>query len=102
MKAIFLDKNILKNRGWPRGRAVKFTRSAAGGPVFRWFESWVRTSHCSSHHAEAVSHIPQLEGPTMKNIQLCTGGLWGEKGKNKISKKEKYFKEHILLLSRKS
>ena len=25
--------------------------------------------------------MPQLEGPTTKNIQLCTGGIWGEKGK---------------------
>ena len=33
--------------------------------------------------------MPQLEGPTTKNIQLCTGGLWGEKGKNKIFKKKK-------------
>ena len=32
--------------------------------------------------------MPQLEGPTTKNIQLCTGGLWGEKGKNKIFKKK--------------
>ena len=77
--------------GWPRGRVVKFARSAAGGPVFRWFESWVWTWHCSSNHAEAASHMPQLEGPTMKNIQLCTGGLWGEKGKNKIFKKKKLF-----------
>ena len=68
-------------RGWPRGRVVKFARSAAGGPVFRWFESWARTWHCSSNHAEAASHMPQLEGPTTKNIQLCTRGLWGEKGK---------------------
>ena len=70
--------------GWPRGRVVKFARSAAGVPVFRWFESWARTWHCSSDHAEAASHIPQLEEPTTRNIQLCTGGLWGEKGKNKI------------------
>ncbi|MBF9672460.1 hypothetical protein IAI19_11475, partial [Streptococcus pseudopneumoniae] len=33
--------------------------------------------------------MPQLEGPTTKNIQLCTGGLWGEKGKNKIFKRKK-------------
>ncbi|XP_070104062.1 glutathione peroxidase 7 isoform X2 [Equus przewalskii] len=51
------------------------------GPVFHWIDSWVRTWHCSSNHAEAASHMPQLEGPTKKNIQLCTGGLWGEKGK---------------------
>ena len=33
--------------------------------------------------------MPQLEGPTMKNIQLCTGGLWGEKGKKIKSLKKK-------------
>ena len=36
-----------------------------------------------SHHAEAASHMPQLEGPTIGNTQLCTGGLWGEKRKIK-------------------
>src|SRR3712207_8360300 len=46
-----------------RSRVVKFTRSPAGGPVFCWFESWVRTWHCSSDHAEAASHMPQLEEP---------------------------------------
>ena len=48
----------------------------------------VRTWHCSSGHAEAASQMPQLEGPTTKNIQPCTGKLWGEKGKNKILKKK--------------
>ena len=71
----------IKNRGQPHGQVVKFTHSAAGSPVFHWFESWVRTWHCSSNHAEAASHVAQLEGPTTKNIQLCTRGLWGEKGK---------------------
>ena len=37
--------------------------------------------YCSSNHAEAASPMSQLERPTMKNIQLCTRGLWGEKGK---------------------
>ena len=95
-----MAKNV-PNWGWPHGRVVKFVRSAAGGPVFRWFESWVRTWHCSSDQAEVASHIPQLEGPTTKNIQLCAGGLWGEKGKNKIFKKkcskfyEKFNKPHV-------
>ena len=31
--------------------------------------------------------MPQLEGPTSKNAQLCTGGLWGEKEKIKSLKK---------------
>ena len=39
--------------------------------------------------------MPQLEGPTMKNIQLCTMGLWGERGKNKIFKK-KYMIHQIV------
>ena len=34
--------------------------------------------------------MPQLEEPTAKNTQLCTGGLWGEKGKNKIFKKKNH------------
>ena len=88
----FLQKFFL-SWGWPRGRVVKFTRSAAGGPVFRQFESWARTWHCSSDHAEAASHMPQLEEPTTKNNEEYTtmyqGGLWGEKGKNKIFKKKK-------------
>ena len=76
-------------RGQPRGRVVKFLYSTAGGPVFHQFESWARTWHHSSSHAAAASHMPQLEGPTTKNTQLCTGDLWGEKGKNKIFKKKK-------------
>ena len=47
--------------------------------------------HGTAHQATA-SHVPQLEGPTTKNIQLCTRGLWGEKGKNKILKKKKEWK----------
>ena len=56
---------------------------------FHQFESWAQTWHHSSSHAEAGSHIAQLEGPTAKNIQLCTGGF-GEKKrkKDKIFKKE--------------
>ena len=68
-------------RGWPRGRVVGFACSAACGPVFCWFESCVRTWHCWLSHAEAASHMPQLEGPTTKNIQLCTGGTLGRKRK---------------------
>ena len=35
--------------------------------------------------------MPQLEGPTTENIQLCTGGLWGEEGKIKS-----FFKKNLL------
>ena len=34
--------------------------------------------------------MPQLEGPTTKNTQLCTRGLWGEKGKIKSLKKKSF------------
>ena len=85
--AIFPFKISVYSWGWPRGRVVKFARSAAGGPVFRWFESLVQTWHRSSSHAKAASHMPQLEGSTTKNIQLCTWGLWGEKGKKQNLKK---------------
>ena len=75
---------------------VKFVRSAAGDPVFRWFGSWAPTWRCSSGHAGAASHVPLLEGPTAKNIQLCTGGLWGEKGKIKCLKKKSLKKKTEL------
>ena len=35
--------------------------------------------------------MPQLEGPTTKNIQLCPRGLWEETGKIKSLKKKKIF-----------
>ncbi|GAA7307624.1 hypothetical protein HpCK59_15620 [Helicobacter pylori] len=50
--------------------------------------------------------MPQLEEPTTKKTQLCTGGLWGEKGKNKIFKKNTNFEKkkcvyiYIKLLGR--
>ena len=45
------------------------------------------TAHQTTLRQRPTYH--KLEGPTTKNIQLCTGGLWGEKGKNKIFKKKK-------------
>ena len=45
------------------------------GPGFRWFESWARTWHHSSGHAEAESHMPQLEGPTTKIYNYVLGGF---------------------------
>ena len=63
--------------------------------MFRRFESWARTWHCSSDHAEAASHMPQLEGPTTKNTQLCTGGF-GEKKEKTTNKNLKHFCQLIL------
>ena len=66
---------------------VKFAASAAGGPVFRWFKSWAWTWHCSSSHAEAVSHMPQLEGPMTRIYNYVLRGFGRkkkEKEKNKI------------------
>ena len=40
--------------------------------------------------------MPQLEGPRTKNTQLCTGGLWGEKGKTKCLKKKKPVLSQLL------
>ena len=60
-----------------------------GSPGFCRFKSWVQTWHCSSSHAEAASHMPQLEGHTIKIHNYVPEGALGEKGKNKILKKEK-------------
>ena len=78
-----------EGQGHPCGQMVKFPL-CFGGPGFRWFGSWARTWHRSLGHPEVAFHMPQLEGPTTKNIQLCIGGLWGEKGK--IKKKKRLMK----------
>ena len=41
----------------------------------RQFRSWVRTWHHSLGHAEAASHIPQLEGPTTEIYNYVLGGF---------------------------
>ena len=85
-------KEFLKRkrvRGWPRGRMVKFMSSAAGGPVFRWFESWVRTWHCSKNHTEAASHMPQRR---IYNYVLGGFGEKEEKINLFLKKKERGFK----------
>ena len=75
----------LRNQKYPVWTKHNFKSNGRGQPVAEWL-SWYaplqrQTWHRSSGHAEAASHMPQLEGPTTKNIQLCTKGLWGEKGK---------------------
>uniref|UniRef100_A0A9L0TAS5 Cyclic nucleotide-binding domain-containing protein n=1 Tax=Equus caballus TaxID=9796 RepID=A0A9L0TAS5_HORSE len=52
-----------------------------GSPVFHWFESWAGTWHCSSNHAEAASHMLQLEGPTTKMYTTMYRGALGRKRK---------------------
>ena len=79
------------SRGWPCGQVVEFTLSAAGGPVFCWFESWARTRLCSSSHAEAASHISQIEGPQRGICNYALGGFGEKKEKNKISLKKRAF-----------
>ena len=76
-------QKLAKLGGWPRGRVVKFARSAAGSPVFRWFESCARTWHCSSNHAKAASHMPQLKKDPQRRIYNYVPGGFGEK-KEKI------------------
>ncbi len=52
------------------------------------FGSWAQTWHCSLGHAEAASHMPQLEGPTTRIYNYVLGGFGENKGKNKILKKK--------------
>ena len=84
-------------RGRPCGGVVKF-KLHFGGPEFCRFGFRAWTQHRSSGHAEAVSHMPQLEGPTTKNTQLCTGGLWGEEEEKKKIKTKSHndlFLRHV-------
>ena len=56
-------------RDQPRGQVVKFAHSALA-------------EHCSSGHAEAASHMPQL-GPTTKIYNYVLGGFGEKKQKKK-------------------
>ena len=49
--------------------------------------------------AKVASHMPQLEGPTTKNTQLCTRGLW-EKRKEKIFKKKRIYSKILHVSSK--
>ena len=47
------------------------------------FRSWVRTEHCSSSHAEAVSHIAEPEGSTTRIYNHVLGDFEEKKKKKK-------------------
>ena len=68
---------------WGASPVAKWLSSSAllQQPRVSQFESWAWTWHRSSSHAEVASHMPQLEGPTTENTQLCTWGLWEKKEK---------------------
>ena len=53
-----------------------------GGPGFHQFSSQAQTWHRSSGHAEAASHMPQLEGHVTR-IYNDVLGSFGEKKKKK-------------------
>ena len=52
------------------------------------FGSWAQTWYLSSSHAEAASHILQLEGPTTKIYNYVLGSFGEKKEKLKIKKIE--------------
>ena len=67
--------------------------SHGAGPMAEWLswcvllqqprvspvQIWGADMDHSSSHAEVVSHMPQLEGPTTKNIRNYVLGGFGEK-----------------------
>ena len=70
------NKKVTNNsQGRPRGLVVRCACSATGGPSL---DPGHAPTHRFSSHAEAASHIQQLEGcaTTTYNYLL---GLWGKK-----------------------
>ena len=79
--------------------------SFGAGPVAEWLSlrtplRWPRVlpvrilgvdTAPSSGHAEVAPHMPQLEGPTTENTQLCTRGALGRKRKKTKSLKKAVF-----------
>ena len=64
------------NWGWPRGQVVKFMRFTSVAQGFASLDP--STAH---PHAEAASHIVELEGSTTRIYNYVLGGLWGEEEK---------------------
>ena len=64
--------NLKCTLGWPRGLSVKCARSATCGPGL---DPGRTPKHCFSGHAEATSHIQQLEGCTTMTYNYLLG-LW--------------------------
>ena len=58
---------------WARGRVVGFTCSASVPQGFA--DSWARTWHCLSGHAETASRIAQPEGPAARICSYVLGAL---------------------------
>ena len=81
-----MQSKILFKWGRPRGRVVKFARSAAVAQSFAGSDPGC--GHGTAHlgHAEAASHMPQLDRPTTKIYNYVPGGIWGNK---KAGKKKK-------------
>ena len=71
--------------GRPGGLAVKCARSAAGGPGS---DSGRAPTHGFSGHAEAASHVQQLEGCAAMTYNYLLG-LWGKKINTLLKKKRK-------------
>ena len=81
--------------GWPRGRVVGFARSAAGGLVFRWFESWARTWHCSSGHAGGGVPLATAGGTHNEEYTTMYRGLGEKEERIKSLKKKKNESENM-------
>uniref|UniRef100_A0A9L0II43 Integrin alpha FG-GAP repeat containing 2 n=1 Tax=Equus asinus TaxID=9793 RepID=A0A9L0II43_EQUAS len=66
---------------------------------FLWFRSWAWTWHRSSGHAEAASHMPQLEGSTTKIHNYVLRGF-GEKAERKKKKDWQQLLARVTILKK--
>ena len=76
---LFIKRTSAGSAPWPSGWVLAL---CCGGPGFCRIGSWARTWHRSSGHAEAASHMPQLEDPQL-TVHNCVLGGFGEKKEGK-------------------
>ena len=78
-------KQRKKNIGWgqPCGRGVKFARSTLVAQGFAGSDPACRhgTAHQATSRWRPTCH--NWKDPQLKNLQLCTRGIWGEKAEKK-------------------
>ena len=93
---------ILKHNSWGAGPVAEWLSSRAPlqRPRFHRFGSWAQTWHRSLGHDEAMSHMPQLEGPTTKICNYVLGG-YGEKKQKRKKKDWQQLLVQVLILKKK-
>ena len=86
--------------GQPRGQVVKFVCSAAAAQGFAGSDPGHK--HGTARQATLRQHptCHKQKEPELKNIQLCTGGIWGEKAEKKKKEDQQQLLDQVPIFKK--